>query len=176
VFAHAIANTSENWLAEYKYGLALSDRTANADAIVHLRRAADLNAADPYSRLQLGRVAAAEGRFAEAADWFAQTVRLKPDYGDAHYSLGTMFVALGREADALAAFERSIESGLAPEWKAKAHLSAGIALARSGKIADAQQHFRAALAIQPEFPEAKRALLQTEQDLRRTIGEKSGSN
>jgi Tfp pilus assembly protein PilF len=176
VFAHAVAHTSTNWLAEYKYGLALSERGANVDAVVHLRRAVDANASDPYSRLQLGRVAAAEGRFAEAADWFAQTVRVKPDYGDAHYSLGTMFVALGREGEALAAFERSIQSGLAPEWKAKAHLSAGIALARSGKIVDAQEHFRAALSIQPNFPEAKHALLLTEQDLRRTMGEKFGTN
>ncbi len=176
VFAHAIAHTSTNWLAEYKYGLALSERGANADAVVHLRRAVDANASDPYSRLQLGRVAAAEGRFAEAADWFAQTVRVKPDYGDAHYSLGTMFVALGREGEALAAFERSIQSGLAPEWKAKAHLSAGIALARSGRIVDAQRHFRAALSIQPDFAEAKHALLLTEDDLHRTMGEKFGTN
>ena len=176
VFAHAIAHTSTNWLAEYKYGLALWERGANADAVVHLRRAVDANESDPYSRLQLGRIAAAEGRFAEAADWFAQTVRLKPDYGDAHYSLGTMFVALGRESEALAAFERSIDAGLAPEWKAKAHLSAGIALARSRKIVDAQKHFRAALSIQPNFPEAKHALLLTEQDLRRTMGEKFGTN
>lgn len=176
VFAHAVGNTSRNWLAEYKYGLALSERRANSEAAVHLRRAAEANPSDPYSRLQLGRVAASEGKYAEAAEWFAQTVRLKPDYGDAYYSLGTMFVTLGREGEALVAFERSIEAGLAPEWKAKAHLSAGIALARSGKIQNAQKHFQAALAIQPNYPEAKHAFQLTEQDLRRTMGEKSGSN
>jgi hypothetical protein len=41
---------------------------------------------------------------------------------------------------------------------------------------DAQEHFRAALSIQPNFPEAKHALLLTEQDLRRTMGEKFGTN
>ena len=101
VFGHAIAHTSDNWLAELKYGTALAGKGANAGAKPHLLRAAQLNPADPHSRYLLGRAAAAEKQYLEAAAYFEESIYRKPDYADAYFSQASMLLASGRGAEAL---------------------------------------------------------------------------
>ncbi|HYP08919.1 MAG TPA: tetratricopeptide repeat protein [Bryobacteraceae bacterium] len=173
VFAQALANTSDNWLAEYKYGLALLERNDTASAEKYMRRAAALDPSDPHSRFQLGRLAAAAGRHEQASQYFAETIRLKPNYGDAHYSLGSMLATLNQVDEAVRAFDRARAAGLLPEWEYQAHIGSGVLLARSGRLADAERHFRAAVALQPQSEEARRNLALAQEQLRHTINGKS---
>jgi tetratricopeptide (TPR) repeat protein len=148
--------------------MALLERKEVGTAEQHLKRAAALEPTDPHSRFQLGRLAAASGRPAEAAALFADTVRLKPDYADAHYSLGSMLAALDRRSEAIAAFDRARAAGLAPEWEYHAHLGAGVLLARDGRITEAAKHFEAAVALQPNSAEAQRNLALAQAQLRQS--------
>lgn len=166
VFAQALANTSDNWLAEYKYGLALAEKQNFTGAEKHLRRASSLDTADPHSRFQLGRLAAANRRHEEAAELFTQTVRLKPDYADAHFSRASMLALLNRPDQALEAFETARKAGLAPEWEYQAHIASGVLLARAGRLAEAEQHFQLAVDLQPGSLEARHYLARAQQELR----------
>ena len=74
VFGHAISHTSDNWLAELKYGTALAGRGDNRAAKPHLLRAAHLNVSDPHSRYLLGRAAASDAQYVEAAMYFEQAL------------------------------------------------------------------------------------------------------
>jgi Flp pilus assembly protein TadD len=162
VFAQAVRNTSNNWLAEHKYALALLERRDVAGAETHLRRAAALNRTDPHTPFHLGLLLAARGRAIEAEHQFAEAARLKPDYADAHYSRATMLAQLGKPSEALAAFERAMRIGMPLDWEYQGHLQTGVILAQTGRIAEAEKHFRSALAIQPNSLEARRLLTQAE--------------
>ncbi len=171
VFGHALAHTSDNWLAELKYGTALAGKGDNSGAKPHLLRAAQLNSADPHSRYLLGRAAAAEKQYLQAAAYFEESIYRKPDYADAYFSRASMLLASGRESEALPIFEKSIQLKLAPEWKASAHNAIGTILARRGNLREAEKHFREALAILPNSVEARRNLATAQEQLRRTMGE-----
>ena len=171
VFGHAIAHTSDNWLAELKYGTALAGRGANAGAKPHLLRAAQLNPADPHSRYLLGRAAAAEKQYLQAAAYFEESIYRKPDYADAYFSQASMLLASGRGAEALPIFEKAVQLKLAPEWKASALNAIGTIEARRGNLKQAEKHFREALAILPNSVEARRNLAIAQEQMRRTMGE-----
>jgi protein O-mannosyl-transferase len=171
VFGHAVSHTSDNWLAELKYGTALIGKGDHKRATPHLLRAADLNATDPHSRYLLGRAAAAEAQYVQAATYFEEAIRRKPDYGDAYFSRASMLVASGQAAQALPVFEKAIRCQLAPEWKANAHIAIGAILARGGNLPEAEKHFRSALAIAPNSMEARRNLAAAQKQMRRTMGE-----
>jgi hypothetical protein len=167
LFAHTLSGTSDNWLGEFSYGLAMLEENRADDYRRHMTRAATLNPSHAVSRYHLGRLAAESGQPNEAERWFAEAVRLKPDYADAHYSRAAMLMALGRPADALPSFERALHSGLAPEWAANAHDGVGVVLANSGRFTEAEKHFREALTIKPDSAEALRHLSSVLQALRR---------
>jgi tetratricopeptide (TPR) repeat protein len=167
IFAHTLAVTSDNWLGDFSYGLAMLKDNRVEDYRRHILRAATLNPNHAISRYHLGRIAAESGQTAEAERWFAETVRLKPDYADAHYSRGAMLMALGRPAEALPSFERALQSGLAPEFAANAHAAAGVVLANSGKLVDAEKRFREALRQNPSSAEAQRNLRNVNEALKR---------
>ena len=85
IFAQALRNTSDNWLAEHKYGLALLERNDTAGAEKHFaepRHSTRRILIADFTRAHRGGVK----RHSEALDLFTETVRLKPDYADAHYS------------------------------------------------------------------------------------------
>ena len=169
IFGQALRNTSDNWLAEHKYGLALLDRNDSAGAERHLRRAALLDPEDPHTRFHLGRVAASTQRHSEALAWFTEAVRLKPDHADAHFSRASMLAALGRSADAVEAFDRARQAGLIPEWEYQARMNSGVLLANSGRLAEAEAQFRAAAALKPDSVDARRNLARAQEELRHTM-------
>jgi protein O-GlcNAc transferase len=154
-----------------KYGTALAGNGDNTAARPHLIRAASMNPSDPHSRYLLGRAAAADKLYTQAATYFEEAIVRKPDYADAYFSRASMLAASGREAEALPVFEKALQLQLAPEWKASAHNTMGTILARGGNLQQAEKHFRAALAISPNSAEARRNLALALEQLRRTIGE-----
>ena len=160
-------SATTNWLGEFSYGLAMLQENRVEDYRQHMHRAATLNPNHAISRYHLGRLAAQAGQTAEAERWFSETVRLKPDYADAHYSRGAMLMALGRPTEALPNFERALQSGLAPEYAANAHAAAGVVLANSGKFVDAEKRFREALRINPNSADAQRNLQNVQEAIRR---------
>ena len=167
IFAHTLAETSDNWLGEFSYGLAMLKENRVEDYHRHMLRAATLNPNHAISRYHLGRLAAQSGQTREAERWFAETVRLKPDYADAHYSRAAMLMALGRPAEALPTFELALRSGLAPEYAANAHAAAGVVLANSGNFVDAEKRFREAIRLNPSSTDARQNLARVLQALRR---------
>jgi Flp pilus assembly protein TadD len=171
VFGHAVSHTSDNWLAELKYGTALAGKGDNKGATPHLLRAAKLNASDPHSRYLLGRAAAAQAQYAEAASYFEEAIHRKPDYGDAYFSRASVLAASGQAGQALPLFEKAIQCDLAPQWKANAHIAIGVILARGGSLQEAEKHFRAALALSPNSADARRNLALAQEQMRRTMGQ-----
>ena len=60
--------------------------------------------ADPFTRFALAREHQKRGAPAEALAFFEGLVRDRPDYVGTYYHLGQLYAALGRRADAAAAY------------------------------------------------------------------------
>jgi tetratricopeptide (TPR) repeat protein len=84
-------------------------------------------------------------------------LRLVPDNPTAHHNLGTLYLRMGRHAEALAPLRKSLE--LAPA-NAAAHFHLGHALLGAGRQDQAVRAFAEALRLEPDNPHARDGLAQ----------------
>ena len=76
----------------------------------------------------MGVVLKDQGKLEEAMRAFQQALNLKPNYANAHYHLGLLFLWQQRMTDALACFQRSADltynqgQGITPPFVTKARL------------------------------------------------------
>jgi predicted O-linked N-acetylglucosamine transferase (SPINDLY family) len=106
------------------------------------------------------------GRLAEAEPIYRQVLAQQPDHPDALHLLGLIAHQVGRHADARVLIERAIarQRATAPaDW----HLHLGEARRGAGDRSGAEAAFRAAIQLDPAFPEAYNALGQVLLDQQR---------
>ena len=122
-------------------------------------------AAEPAALVGLGRVAAAEGRHADAVRNFEKAAALFPELGAAYYGLARSYRALGRAADAERAAVQHSQYGA--RWPrlddpvlasvsvlredGRASLQRGVALGEAGDVSGAIEAHLAALARDPSL-------------------------
>ncbi len=101
--------------ARYNYGLMLAKEGDHGRAEVELKRAIELNAADPDSVLGplphycLGLIYAARGEFDEALEAYNAALELDADLPFVHNELGKVYKKQGRLEEAEASLRRAIE-------------------------------------------------------------------
>ena len=95
------------------------------------------------------------GREEEALRQFEESVRLNPDFGDGHYSFGTVLARLGRLEDAAAHLEEAVR--IDPD-RVEAHNNLGGVLLSLGRLATAAAHYRWAVRLDPDDVAARRNL------------------
>jgi tetratricopeptide (TPR) repeat protein len=95
------------------------------------------------------------GKQQEAMEYFAQALRLRPDYAESHFNLGLALAGLGRVPEAIEYWENAVR--IKPDY-AEAHYNLGLALEQTGKIGDAAQHWAQAIHVRPDFVEARNKL------------------
>jgi Flp pilus assembly protein TadD len=81
-----------------------------------------------------------------------------PDYGDAWYDRGLILQQAGRADLARASFQEALRHKLHPRIASFAHNNIGVIDFRQGRPWDAAREFQAALALVPQFPEARKNL------------------
>jgi protein O-GlcNAc transferase len=130
-------------------------------------------AAAPVGELGLGRIAARQGRHADAVTHFKRAIDLFPEFGEAYYGLAQSLRALGRRDEARAALEQhraygtrwpAIDDPLAARVSSvrddpRAHLTRGLRLAEAGDVAGAIEAHEAALARNPSLAQAHANLI-----------------
>ena len=87
VFRHALAFTSNNWVAHVDLGWALEQEGKFDEAMLHYREAIRIYPGNPYAHNNLGYLLALQGRTDEAVLQFREALRLKPDYPQARRNL-----------------------------------------------------------------------------------------
>ena len=109
---------------------------------------------NPHSWLaqnNLGEVLLQKGSVNEAISHYQQALKIKPDYGDAHYNLGNALMRKGSVGEAISHYQQALQINPAD---ADAHYNLGIALLQNGDIDEAMVHYRQALQINPRHAEA----------------------
>jgi protein O-GlcNAc transferase len=91
------------------------------------------------------------GRLGEAAALYRRVLELKPDYAEAHTTLGVALMGLGQAEDAVESYRRAL--AIKPD-SAEAYCNLGIALKELGQLENAAASCRHALEIKPNFAEA----------------------
>ena len=118
-------------LASYDQAIALKPGYANA----HHNRAAILKAMNRYD---------------EALAGYDQAIALNPAHAEAYNNRGIILQEMKRYPDALASFDRAIALNPA---HAIAYNNRGLNLVIKGDMAAAEQMFRKAAALKPDFPD-----------------------
>jgi len=140
LFAHALAVTKDNEVAENDLGACLLKEGNVAAA----EPRGELSAATrQFPVLKEGNVAAAEPHFAEA-------VRIRPNYPDALVNLALCRYAQGRVPEAIDYFQRALDILPTPSG----HFNLANVLKAQGRPQEAEAHYRAALRLRPFFVEA----------------------
>jgi tetratricopeptide (TPR) repeat protein len=129
--------------------------------------------AEPAARMGLGRIAAMQGRHADAVSQFQQAVKLFPELGAAYYALARSYRALGRSEDAARALDEHARFGA--RWPGiedpvlaavnstrddpRALVRRGVALSEAGDVDGAIAAHEAALAADPSLVDAHASLV-----------------
>jgi predicted TPR repeat methyltransferase len=137
--------------AYHALGTALRESGRPADAVASYRRALELNpasAAEVYNDLGLTFARAGDARLAE--EHLRQAVSLRSNDPKPRRNLGRLLLRLGRGAEAAEVLAELARAGTAP---ADVHHDLAVALAQTGRLDQAVEHFRRAVALRPDDAE-----------------------
>ena len=152
LFAHALAVTRDNALANQVYGNALLIDGEIEPAKEHLREALRLSPDFPDAHNNLGSALGAQGDLEGAIREFRAALRTQ-DTAETRHNLGFALWRLQRADEAIAEFEHALEldPGHAPS-----HAKLGIALGSKGRLAEAERHLAESLSLYPNDPDTRR--------------------
>jgi protein O-mannosyl-transferase len=99
----------------------------------------------------LGNALWQKGQYTEAADNYLKSLKIKPDYAEAHNNLGILWMTLGDISKAEYQFREAIRF---KKDYALAYNNMGTVYIRQGKLSEAIDCFAMSIKINPEFVEA----------------------
>lgn len=140
------------------------DGNALDEAEGYLVEILDANPKEPDGLQLMGLVRRAQGRSAEAEDFYRRSLAERPEQPHVHHNLGNLLISLGRNEEAIAPLQEAIR--LTPNY-VDAHLNLGKAYSGTNRHALAEKCFRRVLWLSPGHPFALQCLGGTLNDLGR---------
>ena len=143
------------YATQYLTGVLLFSEGDDEAALEHLQRAEamDLRRPDLYNKI--GQVYLRMKRWDDGEATFRKALDMDPENAHAHLGLARTYLPRRRNKDAVAAAVNSV--GLVYH-NPQAHFVRGVALHRVGRVAEAVESLRVALAQNPNYPAAHRRL------------------
>jgi tetratricopeptide (TPR) repeat protein len=157
LWKHALANTSNNFIAQTHLGDALAKKGQMDEAIAHLREALAISNY-PVAHYTLGYALASKGNWADAIVSFQAAIRFRPNFAEAHSNLGVSLAKLGRTEEARAELEKALRL----DDNYQDHYNLAALLLQLGQRDEAVTHFRAALRLKPDDVKARDQLRRLE--------------
>ena len=148
---HAIAVTTDNYIACNFLGRALDDAGKNDESLPFYAESVRIEPHYPQAQFNLGMAWLKRGRADKAVGPLDDAVRLVPDNAGARYYLGTALMNDGRLDDAVTQFTAAIR--INPDFT-EAHTQLAVALIKQGQPVEAILHFTRVVRLQPDNPEA----------------------
>lgn len=116
-----------------------------------------LNPEDTEANGRLGRIQAAQGRFAEATALLKRAIQSDPNFAEAHLDLAQVYLRQKKHAEAFEEFQTVTR--LKPE-ESQAFGSLGILALQAGRAQEAARYFQEAVRLNPEDSLAAKYLQQ----------------
>ncbi|MCP4004646.1 MAG: tetratricopeptide repeat protein [bacterium] len=152
-YRKAIALDSETRSAHFNLAVSLLNRGELAQSAVHYEAALRLKpTAEAYNGL--GFVLSKQGKVDDAIAQFREAVRVNPKYTAAYNNLAGNLIKQGKLEEAASNYQLSLDE----KPSAVLHNQLGVILVRLDRIDEAAQQFRKAIAIDPQYGEARKNL------------------
>ena len=151
-YRQALAQADDDWQIHDNLAGALVLHGDGSNAVVHLRRVAQLLPHFVQTYHLLGSILIELNQFTDAETCYAQALKLEPDHLESRIGLGRAWLAQNRGKESLEEFRRAVK--LQPR-AGRTHNHLGVALLQLDQAAEAEAAFRAALQVEPEFVAAR---------------------
>jgi protein O-mannosyl-transferase len=151
LWTHALACTTDNYMAHLHLGNALFQRGRLDEAIAEFQTALRIKPLFAEAHYNLGDAFLKEGRVDEAITEYQEALHVNPNYAEAHNNLGNILLQKGGGDEAILHFQKALQ--IKPDYAA-AHLDLGIALRQKGRMDEAIAQYQQALQIKPDYAEA----------------------
>jgi len=151
LFRHAIAVTKNNSVAENNLGNLLFDAGEVDEAMVHYRRALEIQPGYADAHINLGRALLTKQQPDQAIAHFEQALRILPTDASGHNNLGNALLSRGRVDEAIAHYQQALK--IQPDF-AQAHNNLGWSLLQNRNVDEAIVHFEKALELEPDYANA----------------------
>ena len=151
LYEHTLSHTSGNYLIHDHLGAALREKNNPAKAILHFKKAIQINPAYVSAYNNLGAVLAEQGQFDDAIRYYSESLEINPNYSPAHYNLAMALSKKGRIKEAVNHYSEVLRIN---PHNAEAHNNYGAILAEQGNIDAAAWHFSEALRLKPDYSQA----------------------
>ncbi len=165
LWKHAIATTSNNYIAHFNLAQALSQSGRFDEAIAECREALKIKPDFPAAHNNLGNAliqskpgsgtVPGQNALDEAIGHFRAALQIKPDFMQARSNLGNVLLQKGQVDEAIAQFQKILE--MDPHI-AEAEFSLGKAFLQKREVNKAIAHCQKALEIEPDHAEAQYCL------------------
>ena len=122
------------------------------DSEAVFQRALEVTVNNHIAELGMGNLRLGRGDPSGARSHYLASLRIKPDYAEAHNNLAMVLMAEGRTEEAEAHYREAIKAE--PTFE-KAYNNLGALLAGQGRLAEARACFLRVLELQPDHAEAR---------------------
>jgi tetratricopeptide (TPR) repeat protein len=146
LFSHALAVTTDNYVAHSNMGAVLFQQNRFDESVRHYREAVRIQPRYDTAWCGLGATLQAQGREEEAVMVYLQALSVDPDFSSVHYALAKAYDRLGRHADAAFHFREVLR--LLPNV-VSTYNDLALSLAQAGKTEEALRCYREALRQRP---------------------------
>ncbi len=136
---------------EISWGVLLVEVGKLDEAIMHYKRASQIDPTYALAYNNIGVVLEKQGKIPEAIRQFALALQFEPEMDTLYANLGKDLVREGLVKDALKYFGKALELNPSPE----VHYDMAATLFKNGRVREAKEHLRAALALKDDFKEAR---------------------
>ncbi len=147
-----IERNPKAWMAHDNLGALLFRQGRVNEAILHFRKAVEIDAEQAEPQANLGNALLQNGDLDEAIAQYSNALRIKPNYAEVHYNLGNALLRKGQADEAIAHYEKAI--ALKPDY-ANIHNNLGIVLFQKGEVDRAIAQYQRALEINPQDVQAR---------------------
>ena len=151
-------------------GVIYHERGELAQAEAFYARVLEAEQENVHALRLLGLIRYAQGLPQQAVELISTSVRIKPDFAEAHAELGNLLQALNRHEEAIGCYQKALV--LKPDL-AQAHNNLGVALQALNRLEEAVASYQKALTLKPEYAEAHYSLgatLQAQDRYQEAIG------
>ena len=166
LWKHAIASTSNNYIAHTNLAQTLSHSGRFAEAIAECQEALKIKPDFAAAHNNLGvallrnkqsgdGALGHDGAVDEAIEHYRKALQINPDFTQAHKNLGIVLLRKGQMDEAIAQFQKTLE--LEPN-DAQAEFSLGSAFLQRREVDEAIAHYQKAVEIRPDYAEARNYL------------------
>jgi tetratricopeptide (TPR) repeat protein len=155
LWTHALACTSQNYVAYNELGLVLTGRGRIDEAMAYYQKALEISPDYAETHNNLGVALADRGQVDSAIIHYQKALDISPNYAEARNNLAVALAGRGQVDSAFTHYEKVLE--IKPDY-AEAHNNLGNALAGRGQIDSAIAHYQKALESKPDYAEARNNL------------------